>query len=130
MYPNLYEGLGEALMLLTFGVDFVCLWHLFDPEIPSEIVSRYRDLTQNLVSDAYSPINYQSWLLPEIPSSPNQKAVPKTTMEVVKQSLENLRRTSFTRSITENLKSNPLLNRWDTKIMRSIIKKAYRMVYK
>ena len=127
VYPNLYEGLGEALMLLTFGVDYVCLWHLFDPEIPSEIVSRYRDLTQNLVSDTYSPINYQSWLLPEIPSLPNQEAKPKTPIE---QTLEELKRTMFTFSIMANLKSNPLLNRWDAKIMRSIIKKAYRIIYK
>lgn len=31
VYPTIYEGLGEALMLFTFGVDYVCLWHLFDP---------------------------------------------------------------------------------------------------
>lgn len=75
VYPNIYEGLGEALMLLTYGVDYVSLWHLFDPEIPSETVSRYRDLTQSLVTEAYtySPINYQSWLLPEIPKESSEQ---------------------------------------------------------
>jgi hypothetical protein len=66
VYPNIYEGLGEAMMLLTFGVNHASLWHLFDPEIPLESVTRYRELTQNLVSDTYSHINYQSWLLPEL----------------------------------------------------------------
>ena len=130
MYPNIYEGLGEALMLLTFGVDYVCLWHLFDPEIPSEIVSRYRDLTQNLVSDTYSPINYQSWLLPEIPSPSIRKVTPKTSIEAIEQSTREAQRAFFTMSLTANLKSNPIANRWDAKIMRSIIKKAYRMVHK
>ena len=129
VYPNLYEGLGEALMLLTFGVDFVCLWHLFDPEIPSEIVSRYRDLTQSLISGAYSPINYQSWLLPELPPPlSNQKEILKTTGEALKLVIEQFRRTTFSLSITGTMMSNPILNRWDAKIMRSIIKKAYRMV--
>ena len=130
VYPNIYEGLGEALMLLTFGVDYVCLWHLFDPEIPSEIVSRYRDLTQNLVSDTYSPINYQSWLLPEIPSPSIRKVTPKTPIEAIEQSTREVQRAFFTMSLTANLKSNPIANRWDAKIMRSIIKKAYRMVHK
>jgi len=131
VYPTIYEGLGEALMLLTFGVDFVCLWHLFDPEIPSEIVSRYRDITQNLIGDTSSPINYQSWLLPEIPPPlPIPQVAPKTSVEVLKLSMEQLRRTTFSLSVTADLNSNPLLNRWDVKIMRSIIKKAYRMVYK
>lgn len=115
------------MMLLTFGVDSVSLWHLFDPEISSETVSRYRELTQNLVSDTRSPINYQSWLLPEI------KSIPSSTDEkemMMVQILNNLNKTSFLLSATYSLKSNPLLNRWDTKIMRSIIKQGYRMVYK
>lgn len=118
VYPTIYEGLGEALMLLTFGVDFVSLWHLFDSEISSETVNRYRELTQNLVSYTNSPINYQSWLLPEIPSPQSSEL------------LDIINKTSFIISATLGLKSNPLLNRWDTKIMRSIIKKGYRMVYK
>ena len=121
VYPTIYEGLGEAMMLFTFGFNYVNLWHLFDPEIPSEIVSRYRDLTQNLISDTNSPINYQSWLLPEIPYSPTQEA----TMEM------KLQKALFTLSIIHlNLKHNPIVNRWDAKIMRSIVKKAYRIVYK
>ena len=130
VYPTIYEGLGEAMMLFTFGFNFVSLWHLFDPEIPSEIVSRYRDLTQNLVSDTNSPINYQSWLLPQIPSVPNQKATPKTIVEQMDIISNVTKRTSFALSIVYSLKSNPIVNRWDAKIMRSIIKKAYRIVYK
>ena len=132
VYPNLYEGLGEALMLLTFGVDYVSLWHLFDPEIPSETVSRYRDLTQSLVTEAYaySPITYQSWLLPEIPKeSLDQKPTPnKDIKTVLEEMVQGMLRASFTFSITVNLKPNPIRNRWDAKIMRSIIKKAYRIV--
>jgi len=132
VYPNIYEGLGEAMMLFTFGLDFVCLWHIFDPEIPSEIVSRYRDLTQNLVSYAYSSINYHSWLLPEFPKESDiQKLTSSDYSKIlsknIAQSVENI---FFLASLERDLKSNPLLNRWDTKIMRSIIKKGYRMVYK
>jgi len=133
VYPNLYEGLGEALMLLTFGVDFVSLWHLFDPEIPSETVSRYRDLTQSLVTEAcsYSPITYQSWLLPEIPKiSSEQKATTLDSGKIAEIVVESFQRVFFTYMITQNLKANPIRNRWDAKIMRSIIKKAYRIVNK
>ena len=132
VYPNIYEGLGEAMMLLTFGLDFVCLWHIFDPEIPSEIVSRYRDLTQNLVSDAYSSINYHSWLLPEIPKESNiQELTSSDYSEILSKKItQSLEKVFFVASLEGDLKSNPLLNRWDTKIMRSIIKKGYRMVYK
>ena len=132
VYPNIYEGLGEAMMLFTFGLDFVCLWHIFDPEIPSEIVSRYRDLTQNLVSDAYSYINYHSWLLPETPKeSDNQKLSSSDFSEILSKNIaESIENLFFVASLEQDLKSNPLLNRWDTKIMRSIIKKGFRMVYK
>jgi len=133
VYPNIYEGLGEALMLLTYGVDYVSLWHLFDPEIPSETVSRYRDLTQSLVTEAYtySPIDYQSWLLPEIPKAPSeQKPTPKDIQEAINRAIEAMQPAIFILSITQNLKPNPIRNRWDTKIMRSIIKKGFRIVSK
>lgn len=132
VYPNLYEGLGEALMLLTYGADYVCLWHLFDPEIPSETVSRYRDWTQSLVTEAYSPINYQSWLLPEIMERPlEQKATPKDLWTInLERILEGFQRIFLPYSIMQNLKPNPIRNRWDTKIMRSIIKKRFRIVNK
>jgi len=133
VYPNIYEGLGEALMLLTYGVDFVSLWHLFDQEIPSETVSRYRDLTQSLVAEAYtySPINYQSWLLPEIPKpSPEQKPITGGSLEIANIVAQAFKQIFFTYTIWQNLKPNPIRNRWDTKIMRSIIKKGFRIVSK
>lgn len=131
VYPAIYEGLGEAMMLLTFGLDFVCLWHIFDPEIPSETVSRYRDLTQNLVSDAYSPINYHSWLLPEIPKESIQKLTSDSYAKLLDKNIaESIEQLFFVSSLEQDLKSNPLLSRWDTKIMRSIIKQGFRMVYK
>ena len=128
VYPTIYEGLGEAMMLLTFGVNYVSLWHLFDPEIPSEIVSRYRDLTQNLINDTSSPINYQSWMLPELPTVTSKEKPPLTALEAVARSMNELKLSSFLTSVTMSLKTNPLINRWDTKIMRGIIKKYYRMV--
>lgn len=118
VYPAIYEGLGEAVMLLTFGVDYVCLWHFFDPEIPSETTSRYRELTQNIVSGANLPINYQSWLVPKTSSTQSSGIVDLAS-----------RLTRLT-AMTLNMKSNPLMYRWDAKIVRSIIKKAYRMVHK
>jgi len=129
VYPNIYEGLGEAMMLLTFGFDCVSLWHLFDPEIPSETVSRYRDLTQNLVSGVYSPINYNSWLLPEKP----KELVPQKPTDYNKlwsKSIEKITTNILFISSLNTLKSNPFLERWDTKIIRSIIKKGYRIVNK
>jgi hypothetical protein len=115
VYPNIYEGIGEACMLLTFGVDYVNLWHLFDPEISSETISRYRDITQSLVNEANLPINYQSWVLPE-PST--EGPLSGITREFqLSASLSLLA-----------LKINPLRNRWDTMIIRSIIKKRYRII--
>lgn len=133
VYPNIYEGLGEALMLLTYGIDYVSLWHLFDPEIPSETVSRYRDLTQNLVTDINSPINYQSWLLPETPKkSVNQKPThlkaSVDSTDLIIRITESVERYFFTSSLTQNLKTNPLKYRWDAKILRAIIKKGFRIV--
>lgn len=115
VYPTIYEGLGEAMMLLTFGFDYANLWHFFDPQIPSETVARYRDLTQNLVSDTNSPINYQSWSLSEFEPPSVTSVIAKTTF-------------LFTISLLP--KPNPLLYRWDTKIIRAIIKRGYRIVNK
>ena len=129
VYPNIYEGLGEAMMLLTFGFDYVSLWHLFDPEIPSETVSRYRDLTQNLVSVAYSPINYSSWLLPEIPKEPDTQKPTDYHERWSKAIQETATKILFLSSLN-TLKNIPLLDRWDTKIIRSIIKKGYRIINK
>jgi hypothetical protein len=131
VYPNIYTGLGEALMLLSFGVDYVSLWHLFDPEIPSETVSRYRDLTQSLVTDTFSPINYQSWLLPDIPKiSSGHEPNSNAGMTLLQKTTEKIMRIFFTSSVQYNLKTNPLRYRENAKIMRSLIKKAYRMVNK
>ncbi|MCW3993816.1 MAG: hypothetical protein NWE85_04545, partial [Candidatus Bathyarchaeota archaeon] len=80
---------------------------------------RYRELTQNLVSDTCSHINYSSWLLPQ-----------PETKDTVKKLEEIVNRFEFAMASYLSLRSNPLLNRWDTKIMRLIIKKRYRMVYK
>ena len=120
VYPTIYEGLGEAMMLLTFGLDHVCLWHLFDSEIDSETLSRYRDLTQNLTSATNMPINYQSSVLP------TSTQLDGTIKPIDKLAL----RTSLIPLLPVFLKENPLMNRWDTKIMRSIIKKGYRIVNK
>jgi hypothetical protein len=127
VYPTIYEGLGEAMMLLTFGLDYVSLWHLFDPEISSEVVSRYRDLTQNLITDTSSPVNYRSWLLREIPETP-MKEEQNPALAVASKMLSFMERRNFIFSITMGLKPNPLVSRWDTRIMRGIIKKYYRMV--
>jgi len=130
VYPNIYEGLGEAMMLLTFGVDHASLWHLFDPEIPSEIITRYRDLTQNLVANM--PINYRSLLLGELSELiPSKSEKPqKNAIEITKENLRLLSQTMFINSVTLSLKENPILSNWDAKIMRSLLKKAYRIVYK
>ncbi len=120
VYPAIYEGLGEALMLLTFGFDYVGLWHFFDPEIPSEIVTRYRDLTQNLLNFTNSPVNYGSWLLADFLKDEG----------FMKETMDKLRRGSFVMSATLGLKPNPLVNNWDTKIIRAIIKRGHRIVSK
>jgi hypothetical protein len=128
VYPNIYEGLGEAMMLLTFGINSASLWHLFDPEIPSEIVTRYRELTQNLVS--HSPINYQSLLLTELSQMlPLGKELPSDQADY-QEKMRSLSRSTFFLSATGIVKLNPILNNWDSKIMRSIVKKAYRIIYK
>jgi hypothetical protein len=128
IYPTIYEGLGEAMMLLTFGFNHVSLWHLFDPEVDSETVSRYRDLTQNLINDTNSPVNYQSWSLPQLPKITMVSQEQPTTLGSIVRFRNLLNQNTFISSVTFGLKDNPLVNRWDTRIMRAIIKKNYRMV--
>ena len=113
IYPTIYESLGEAMMLLTFGCDYVSLWHLFDQEITPETVSEYTDLTQNLISGTASPVNYRSWRLDAVKGEP---------------ALDMFSEATFTITVTSNLRSNPLMHRWNTNVIRSIIKKRFRMI--
>lgn len=128
VYPNIYEGIGEAMMLLTFGFDHVSLWHLFDPEIPSETVTLYEDLTKSLLNDVSSPINYQSWLVSVLSVTNDKETKSVTSADYLAKSVNMFTRSLFLLAITSYLKSNPLVYRIEPKIMRAIIKKYYRMV--
>jgi hypothetical protein len=123
VYPTIYEGLGEAMMLFTFGFDYVSLWHFFDPEIPSETVTRYRDLTQSLINDTNSAINYRSWMLSDF-------IIPESTSDKLFKFVKNMNRLQFVRDAVTSVKPNPLINRWDAKIIRAIIKRGYRIISK
>lgn len=137
VYPTIYEGLGEAMMLFTFGFDYVSLWHFFDPEIPSETVTRYRDLTQSLINDTNAAINYRSWMLSDfIASESTSKSTSTNTLadrvadRVIVKFTEKMNQLQLVVDATTAMKPNPLFNRWDAKIIRAIIKRGYRIVSK
>jgi len=58
VYYPFYEGIEEALALLRFGFTCVSLWHCFDRELPTDIISRYEPTTSGLISALELPINY------------------------------------------------------------------------
>lgn len=54
-----YEGIDQALALLTLGFDNVALWHIFDQNIRPEIIARYGSLCQIFIREKLQlPIDF------------------------------------------------------------------------
>jgi len=70
---SFYAGLDEALALLTFGFDFICLWHFFDEGVETSPTSfldnkngsimTYSGLVQEIVDKLKIPITYYYWMI-------------------------------------------------------------------
>jgi len=120
--PALYDGIGEALLLCTYGVDYVHLWHFFDPEIPNEIYSNYKNTIESIMNNIYT-INYKSELLRY--QTLDKKDIYDTTIEMY-DILDTLKEFLYIKS----LKSNVLRYDNNAKTIRTLIKRAYRIVNK
>jgi hypothetical protein len=75
---RLYDGLGQALALATYGVNYVCLWHVFVVPMPAyrsleardptraekidderiEFVAAYKGITEGILERFGLPIGY------------------------------------------------------------------------
>jgi hypothetical protein len=55
-----YEGIGQALALLRYGLDYVQLWHCFDQEVEPTQVIRFVENTRDLINKLTLPIGYAS----------------------------------------------------------------------
>lgn len=114
-YPEAHDGIGQAIMLLTFGVDYVYLIHVFDPQFPSDLTSMYEDIIKK--------ISYSTHL--------NYRAVKPEMFLDLEDIEDTLRYTiqAFGQILFfMYLRPNPLKNDKEAKIARNIIRKAYRMI--
>jgi len=66
IHPPMYDGIGEALLLGTFGVDCVHLWHYFDPEVSDEEYNNHKQVLRTALNQIgminYDCQNYH-WLI-------------------------------------------------------------------
>jgi len=115
--PSIYDGLGEAILLCTYGVDYVHLWHFFDPEIPPSEFNKYQNILKSCMK-IIDTITYKC----EFISEPIRGAseIQKTAMEAL--------------DVIELIEYNKKLNRLkydeNAKIIRAIIKMGYRIINK
>ena len=56
-----YEGIGEAMSLLTLGLDYVSLWHFFDQDMLNKFLAEnYANMVQRMISSLNLPIGYRA----------------------------------------------------------------------
>lgn len=120
IYPKVfYAGLDESEILLTYGFNYVYLWHFFDSEVDEKKRTQYRGLIQNLIRDANIPIGYGTWIVPKLQET--QKTVdPLSALAKV------LEETSFPYLSLPT--ENPLLGRFEVQKRRNVIRKALRII--
>ena len=100
----MYDGIGEALLLGTFGVDCVHLWHYFDPEVSDEEYNNHKQVLRTVLNQI-GMINYDCQQLPLADKERNSD-----------------------RGYAIAFIMNSLRHDDDALIIRNIIKKAYRIV--
>lgn len=117
VHPSIYDGVGEALVLCTYGVDYVHLWHFFDPEVSNELFERHKNTIESIFNKIYT-INYRCEMLTKPPKlKPSEKESLPHRIEIL---LEGLKHT--------NLNRNSLRYDDNAQVIRRIIKKSYRLV--
>jgi len=117
IYPQpFYVGIDEAFALLTFGFNYVFLWHFFDSEIEEAERRLYTGLTTTITSSTGSqPINYNHFTVE-----------PETTSSgPVSRALDNL---FFPLPLPQVLQQNPLLKLPEVQRRRLILRRALRIV--
>lgn len=58
---SFYEGFGQALGLLTLGLDYVSLWHFFDKDILNKFLAKnHAKMCQHVISTLNLPIGYRA----------------------------------------------------------------------
>lgn len=117
--PSFYDGIGEAFMLCTYGVDYVHLWHFFDSEITLNIFNKYKNILEDSLGKI-NTINYKCELLEEL------KTKKQDTSEYLISISNILKEMEYARY----LKRNSLMYNEQAKIVRAIIRKAYRIIRK
>jgi hypothetical protein len=56
-----YEGIGEAMALLTLGLDYASLWHFFDQNMLNKFLAEnYAKFVQHMISSLNLPIGYRA----------------------------------------------------------------------
>ena len=132
VYPSIYQGLDEALMLMTFGFNYVTLLHLLDPEIPSGVRQQYKTIMTDIARPDMLGINYCSWTLEQTTNaSPKEQNAGKSSyLGTIHEMLSTLQRNQLFNSLTVPASSNPLMHTDYGQTIRSIIKKYYRIISK
>lgn len=121
-----YDGLHEAEILLTYGFDYVYLWHFFDQDLPQNLREYGPKVINEIIENTYLPVTYQKWLI-KIPSEPlDTKRFGNMIMEVMSKFL------SFNvfgmYPYAQTLRRNSLMNLETVKKRRKILRKALRIV--
>lgn len=121
-----YDGLHEAEILLTYGFDYVYLWHFFDQDLPRNLHEHGPKVINEIIENTYLPVNYQKWLI-KIPSKPlDIKTLGNMITGVMTEIL------SFNvygiYPYAEDLRRNSLIGLKNVKKRRKILRKALRIV--
>jgi CheY-like chemotaxis protein len=132
VYPSIYQGLDEALMLMTFGFNYVILLHLLDPEIPSDVRQQYKTIMTDIARPDMLGINYCTWTLDQTISAlpKEQNAEKLSTLGTISEMLSTIKKNELFNSLTAPASSNPLMHTEYGQTIRSIMKKYYRIISK
>jgi len=123
LHPPMYDGIGEAILLGTFGVDYVHLWHFFDPDVSDEEYYSHKHVLETAL-DKISMINYDCTRLTMVDKKISNGIDYSDTL----QALGIVMAYFLDKQKSHSYSSNSLRYNEDAKIIRNIIKKAYRIV--
>jgi hypothetical protein len=122
LYPEIYDGVGEALAYLGFGFDYVFLWHVFDSELPNDLVTRSRSHVESFIGSSQATINYRTITLPiDHSTSPMLAAALKPLTDITSQ----MQIQTFFSMPT---KFNQMKFHNEAMMRRNIIRKAFRIL--
>lgn len=115
LYPEPYDGWGQAIMMLGYGFDAVHLWHFFDYEISKEQFKAIESYMDNVAK--HTSINYKAVHVSEGPEIIISGVKPLDPLDAHLSFLMPLQ-----------LKTNALRYDEMAQQRRRIIKKLFRIV--